>query len=146
MSSRTACCFCCLVDFNLFIIFFYFTILYWFCHTSTCICHGCTRVRHPEPPSHLPPHTISRVWLYNPLNCSLPGSSLHGILQARITEWVAISFSWRSSQPRDWILISCIDKRVLSLPLSHQGSQDLPGNGQFGVFKTFQDIYLNRVD
>ena len=39
-------------------IFFYFTILYWFCHTSTCIRHGCTRVPHPEPPSHLPPHTI----------------------------------------------------------------------------------------
>ena len=39
--------------------YFYFTILYWFCHTSTWICHGCTRVPHPEPPSHLPPHTIS---------------------------------------------------------------------------------------
>jgi len=38
--------------------FFYFTMLYWFCHTSTCIRHGCTRVPHPEPPSHLPPHTI----------------------------------------------------------------------------------------
>ena len=38
--------------------FFYFTILYWFCHTSTCIRHGCTRVPHPEPPSHLPPLTI----------------------------------------------------------------------------------------
>ena len=32
--------------------------MYWFCHTSTCICHGCTRVPHPEPPFHLPPHTI----------------------------------------------------------------------------------------
>ena len=42
----------------LFIYFFYFKILYWFCHTSTCICHRCTRVPHPEPPSHLPPHTI----------------------------------------------------------------------------------------
>ena len=43
----------------MFIIFsFFFTILYWFCHTSTCICHGCTRVPHPEPPAHLPPHTI----------------------------------------------------------------------------------------
>ena len=41
-----------------FILFFYFTILYWFCHTSTCICHGCTRVPHPEPHSHLPPHTV----------------------------------------------------------------------------------------
>ena len=39
-------------------LFFYFTILYWFCHTSTCICHGCTHVPHPEPPSHLPPLTI----------------------------------------------------------------------------------------
>ena len=38
--------------------FFYFTILYCFCRTSTCIRHGCTRVPHPEPPSHLPPHTI----------------------------------------------------------------------------------------
>ena len=38
--------------------FFYFTVLYWFCHTSTWICHGCTRVPNPEPPSPLPPHTI----------------------------------------------------------------------------------------
>ena len=36
----------------------YFTILYWFCHTSTWIRHGCTHVPNPEPPSHLPPHTI----------------------------------------------------------------------------------------
>ena len=36
----------------------YFTILYWFCHTSTGIRHGCTRVPHPEPPSHILPHTI----------------------------------------------------------------------------------------
>ena len=36
----------------------YFTILYWFCHTSAWICHRCTCVPHPEPPSHLPPHTI----------------------------------------------------------------------------------------
>ena len=39
--------------------------------------------------------SLSRVWLCNPVDCSLPGSSLHGILQARILEWVAISF------PRD---------------------------------------------
>ena len=36
----------------------YFTILYWFCHTSTWIRHGCTRVPNPEAPSHLAPHTI----------------------------------------------------------------------------------------
>ena len=37
---------------------FYFTILYWFCHTLTWICHGYTCVPHPEPSSHLPPHPI----------------------------------------------------------------------------------------
>ena len=42
----------------LLLLLFYFTILYWFCYTSACIRHGCTRVPHPEPPSHLPPHTI----------------------------------------------------------------------------------------
>ena len=36
----------------------YFTILYWFCHTSTWIRHGCTRVPHPESPSLHPPRTI----------------------------------------------------------------------------------------
>ena len=46
------------LNFFIIIIIFYFTILYWFCHTSTCIRHGCTRIPHPEPPSHLPPHII----------------------------------------------------------------------------------------
>ena len=36
----------------------YFTILYWFCHTSTCIRHRYTRVPHPEPTSLHPPHTM----------------------------------------------------------------------------------------
>ena len=40
------------------------------------------------------------------MDCSLPGSSVHGILQARILEWVAIPFSRRSSQPRDQTQIS----------------------------------------
>ena len=40
--------------------------------------------------------------LWDPMDCSLPGSSVHGILQARILELVAISFSRESSQPRDW--------------------------------------------
>ena len=46
------------------------------------------------------------------MDCSPPGSSVHGIHQARILEWVAISFSRGSSQPRDWTRVSCIaDKR-----------------------------------
>ena len=46
--------------------------------------------------------------LCNPMDCSPPGSPVHGILQARIMEWVAISFSRGSSRPRDRIRISCI--------------------------------------
>ena len=46
----------------IYIYFFYFifnfTILYWFCHISTWICHRYTCVPHPEPSSFLPPHTI----------------------------------------------------------------------------------------
>ena len=42
------------------------------------------------------------------MNCSLPCSSVHGIFQARILEWVAISFSRRSSRCRDWTWVSCI--------------------------------------
>jgi len=39
--------------------------------------------------------------LCEPMDCSLRGSSIHGISQARILEWVAVSFSRESSQPRD---------------------------------------------
>ena len=49
--------------------------------------------------------------LCDPMDCSLSGSSVHGILQARILEWVAISFSRGSSQPRDRTQVSCIAGR-----------------------------------
>ena len=45
---------------------------------------------------------LSWVRLCNPVDCSPPGSSVHGILQAKILEWVAISFSRGSFWPRDW--------------------------------------------
>ena len=46
--------------------------------------------------------------------CSLPRLSVHGIFQAKILEWVAISFSRRSSQPRDWTLVSRIVGRCFT--------------------------------
>ena len=46
--------------------------------------------------------------LCDPMDCSPPGSSIHGILQARILEWVAIPFFRGSSWPRDWIHVSWI--------------------------------------
>ena len=59
---------------------------------------------------------LSRVWLCDPMDCSPPGSSVHGILQARILEWVVISFFRESSWPRDWARVSdvsCIGRWVL---------------------------------
>ena len=53
--------------------------------------------------------------LSNPMDCSLPGSSLHGILQARVLEWVAIYFSRGSSQPRDRTWVSLIPGRCFNL-------------------------------
>ena len=53
--------------------------------------------------------------LCNPVDCSPPGSSLHGILQARILEWVAIFFSRGSSRPRDPTWVSRIAGRHFNL-------------------------------
>ena len=66
--------------------------------------------------------SLSRVRLCDPMGCSLPGSSVHGILQARILEWVAISFPRGSSWPRDWTLVSLIVGRHLNLWASREGT------------------------
>ena len=59
-------------------------------------------------------------FFYDPMDCSLPGTSVHGISQARILEWVAISFSRRSSWPG--IKPTSPALQVYSLSLSHLGS------------------------
>ena len=53
--------------------------------------------------------------LCSPTDCSLPGSSIHGIFQARVLQWVAISFSRGSSRPRDRTLVSCTAGRRFTL-------------------------------
>jgi len=66
----------------------------------------------------------SCLTLYDPIDCSQPGSSVHGVFQARIMEWAAIPFSRGSSQPRSNPgLLYC--RRIL-YHLSHQGSRDPP--------------------
>ena len=50
----------------------------------------------------------SVVSLCDPIDCSQPGFSVHGFLQTRTLEWVAVFFSRRSSQPRDWTEVSCL--------------------------------------
>ena len=65
--------------------------------------------------------------LWNPMDCSPPGSSVHGIFWARILKWVAICFFRGSSQPRDWTHVSCVSciGRWILLPLIHLGIPNL---------------------
>ena len=51
--------------------------------------------------------------LCDPIDCSPTATSVHGILQTRILEWVPIPFSRGSSRPRDWTHISCSGRRIL---------------------------------
>ena len=55
--------------------------------------------------------------LCNPMDCSQPGSFVHGVLQVRILEWVVISFSKGSSQPRDQTQVSHTAGRFLLFEL-----------------------------
>ena len=59
--------------------------------------------------------TQSCLTFCDPMDCSPPGSSVWRILQARILEWVAISFSRGSSLPRYWIWVSCIAGRFFTV-------------------------------
>ena len=59
--------------------------------------------------------TQSCPTLCDPMDCSLPGSSVCGILPARILEWVAMPFSRESFHPRDWTQVSCIAGRFFTI-------------------------------
>ena len=57
----------------------------------------------------------SSLTLCDPMDCSLPGFFIHGILQARILEWAAILFSRRSYGPRNWTQLSYIAGRFFTI-------------------------------
>ena len=89
-------------------IFFLLYTKYWLCGDGDLVTQSCPT-------------------LCNPMDCSLPGSSVHGISQVRILEGVAIFFSRGSSQARDQTQISFIEgcllhSRCILYWLSHQGS------------------------
>ena len=70
------------------------------------------------------PQWLSHVRLFgNPMDCSLPGATVHGISQATILQWVSISSFRGSSQPRDQNHVS--SWQAESLLLSHLGSLDI---------------------
>ena len=81
--------------------------------------------------------TQSCLTLCDLLDCNPPGSSVHGILQARILEWVVIPFTMGSSQSRDQIQVSCIAGRFF-YHLSHQESLDL-------ILEVFYFIYSTNI-
>ena len=66
-------------------------------HTLSLQCHNFTGVSEVAQ---------SCPTLCDPMDCSLPGSSVHGIFQAIVLEWIAISFSRGSSRPRDQTRVS----------------------------------------
>ena len=74
---------------------------------------------------------------YDPVDCSPPGSFVHGILQARTLEVRAISFSRGFSQPKNRTYISCLlHWQSDSLPLSH------PGNPSFALYMNYHRVLL----
>ena len=86
--------------------------------------------------------TQSCLTLCDPMGCSLPGSSVYGIFQERVLEWVAISFSRGSSKPRDWTRISRTTDRhftVLATREAHSGYlSSIPGSGEIPWIRKWQ--------
>ena len=66
----------------------------------------------------------SCLTLCNPMDCSLPGSSVHGILQARVLQWVAMPFSRGFSRPRDWTHVCCIAGRFFTIWATREAQND----------------------
>ena len=83
---------------------------------------------------------------YDPMDCSLPGSSVHGISQARILGWVAISFSKGSSLPRDLIRVSCIGSRFFTTePPGKQSHKSLLFLNTFFFFYINFNYFLSYI-
>ena len=94
------------------LLFFYLITVYFFFmranavfRVCVCVC-VCVCVRAPSV-------TKSCPTLFDLMDCSVPGSSDHGISQTKILWWVAIFSSKGSSQPRDWTCVSCIGRWIL---------------------------------
>ena len=81
--------------------------------------------------------------LCNLMDCNPPGSSVHGIFQARIVEWVAISFSRGCSWPRDQTYVSCIGRQVLSCCITWEALIEYIGRGKesFDSFNCLINIF-----
>ena len=97
------------------------------CNASCDVC-VCTR-------AHMCMHSVIQPCptLWHPMDCSPPGPSVHGILQARILDGLPFPSPVGSSRAWDWTRVSRTGKHIYSLPLSHLGSTirvvSLPNSG-----------------
>ena len=76
--------------------------------------------------------TQSCPTLYDPMDCSPSGSSVHGVLQARILGWVVISFSRGFSWPRNWTQCSCITGRFFTIWATRNPNNIVNRSGRSG--------------
>ena len=90
--------------------------------------------------------SLSRVRLCNPVDCSLPGFSIHGILQARILKWVTISFSRGSSRPRDGPRVSCIGSRCFNFWTTREAGFQTDRHGQCLEGGSFRNRNISWVN
>ena len=91
-------------------------------------------------------HSVLSDSLCHPMDCSSPGSSDHEILQTRLLEWVAVSSSRESSQPRDWSCIfwvPCIGGWILYRWATWEGHLDWLSQKNFSEFSAFK-LHVNR--
>ena len=112
-----------------------------------CLCSECS-TDHPFPIS-LPCLEKVKVLvaqscpiLCNPMDCSLPGSSVHGILQAKILEWVVISFSRGSFQPRNRTQVSCTADRFFTL----WATREAPPSAWVSLFPETHNIEIKPIN
>ena len=84
--------------------------------------------------------TQSCLTLHDPIDCSPPGSSVHGIIQRRILEWTAISFSRGSCPPRDRTQVSLIADRCFPAWATREAQIPAPNNPE-----QFKSVHLQTL-
>ena len=77
----------------------------------------------------------------DPVDCSPPGPSVHGILQARTLEWVAIAFSRGASRRRDWTRVSCTTGRFFTIWATRE-AQALSLNAKSHLEDSYKEPWL----
>ena len=89
---------------------------------------------------------VSQSWptFSNPMDCSLPGSSVHRILKARILDRIAISFSKESSQSRDWTWITCIASRFFTVWATREILRYQHFTSRVKVIMLIEELWLQR--